>query len=80
MIKPPATLLREVLVARLLLVGTQRRRGGPYHWQRSARDRVAVLAAAVAVIPPSALLAAVHGVALLLRAHARAAHNWSPRP
>ncbi|WP_280423716.1 DUF2637 domain-containing protein [Nocardia carnea] len=31
-----------------------------------------VLAAAVAVIPPLALLAAVHGVALLLRAHARA--------
>ncbi|MGW6335923.1 DUF2637 domain-containing protein [Nocardia rhamnosiphila] len=31
-----------------------------------------VLAAAVAVIPPLALLAAVHGAALLLRAHARA--------
>ncbi|MGW1742063.1 DUF2637 domain-containing protein [Nocardia sp. NPDC001965] len=31
-----------------------------------------MLAAAVAVIPPLALLAAVHGVALLLRAHARA--------
>ncbi|MFI5719009.1 hypothetical protein [Nocardia sp. NPDC051750] len=31
-----------------------------------------MLAAAVAVIPPLALLAAVHGVALLQRAHARA--------
>lgn len=31
-----------------------------------------ILAAAVAVIPPLALLAAVHGVALLLRVHARA--------